>query len=215
MARAHLGPRYSSSGKPRHLSRKGSWKSGRHGHRRYRMGTDHPMQSLGTCRFRFAETGSADFVPRRERRADGQKKPGGSRCFRHRRAALLTRPRFSGCSPGRQCGRSAPRIARQSCFALGRRLTFGVAHGASEAIRFPKGGPYDERFGYVGLPGFIKSLTRHGFKMASQARWSPVLSHRRPQAVSDLSRKGPGRAAHRRPQRRRNLSRPVPGAGLS
>ena len=43
-------------------------------------------------------------------------------------------------------------------------LTFGVADGASEAIRFPKGGPYDERLGYAGLPGFIESLTAHGFK---------------------------------------------------
>ena len=54
-------------------------------------------------------------------------------------------------------------------------LTFGVADGASEAIRFPKGGPYDERLGYAGLPGFIESLTAHGFKIESQARWSPGL----------------------------------------
>ena len=38
---------------------------------------------------------------------------------------------------------------------------------------------------------------------------------RRSQAVPDLRRKGPGRAAHPRPERRRSLSRPVPGAGLS
>ena len=95
-------------------------------------------------------------------------------------------------------------------------LTFGVADGASEAIRFPKGGPYDERLGYAGLPGFIESLTAHGFKIESQARWSPgLVDDRRSQAVPDLRRKGPGRAAHPRPEGRRNLSRPVPGAGLS
>jgi membrane peptidoglycan carboxypeptidase len=59
--------------------------------------------------------------------------------------------------------------------ALAGKMTFTVAQGPSETIRFPQGGPYDERLGYSGLPGFLESLTKHGFKIDSQARWSPAL----------------------------------------
>ncbi|MGE0258656.1 MAG: transglycosylase domain-containing protein [Alphaproteobacteria bacterium] len=59
---------------------------------------------------------------------------------------------------------------------LAHKMTFAVAPGAGEGIRFPKVGPYDERLGYVGLPGFIESLTKNGFKVATQARWSPALA---------------------------------------
>src|SRR3954453_7126709 len=58
---------------------------------------------------------------------------------------------------------------------LAGKMTFSVAEGPSDAIRFPKTGPYDERLGYIGLPGFLESLTRHGFKIENQARWSPAL----------------------------------------
>src|SRR4051794_32410856 len=59
--------------------------------------------------------------------------------------------------------------------SLAGKMTFDVAEGPSDAIRFPQGGPYDERLGYNALPGFLESLTRHGFKIDSQARWSPAL----------------------------------------
>src|SRR3954467_15769520 len=58
---------------------------------------------------------------------------------------------------------------------LAGKMTFTVADGSSDAIRFPKTGPCDERLGYIGLPGFLESLTRHGFKIETQARWSPAL----------------------------------------
>jgi membrane peptidoglycan carboxypeptidase len=58
---------------------------------------------------------------------------------------------------------------------LAGRMRVTLAEGASPAIRFPTTGPYDERLGYVGLPGFIESLTARGFKIESQARWSPDL----------------------------------------
>jgi membrane peptidoglycan carboxypeptidase len=48
--------------------------------------------------------------------------------------------------------------------------------GPSNSIRFPKAGPYDERFGYTALPKFISSLTADGFAVESQARWSDGLS---------------------------------------
>src|SRR5213075_1015153 len=35
---------------------------------------------------------------------------------------------------------------------LDRGMSFGAQPGPSEAIRFPKHGPYDERLGYVALP---------------------------------------------------------------
>ncbi|MGD9614011.1 MAG: transglycosylase domain-containing protein [Alphaproteobacteria bacterium] len=54
-------------------------------------------------------------------------------------------------------------------------MTFDVADGASAAIRYPQSGPFDERLGYVGLPGFVESLTRNGYKVESQAQWSPNL----------------------------------------
>jgi membrane peptidoglycan carboxypeptidase len=58
---------------------------------------------------------------------------------------------------------------------MARDMTYAVADGPSKAIRFPKSGPYDERVGYIGLPGFIESLTAHGFKVERQASWSPDL----------------------------------------
>ncbi len=51
-------------------------------------------------------------------------------------------------------------------------MTYGVAAGPSEAIQFPQDGPYDRRLGYVGLPGFIDSLSRQGYAVESQARIS-------------------------------------------
>src|SRR5437763_14800723 len=56
-----------------------------------------------------------------------------------------------------------------------RGMSFGVGRGASEAIRFPKGGPYDERLGYVQLPQFVASLDEHRFQVTDQARWSQGL----------------------------------------
>jgi membrane peptidoglycan carboxypeptidase len=55
-------------------------------------------------------------------------------------------------------------------------LTFTVEPGQSERIKFPTGGPYDERLGYVALPEFIASLTRNRYAIDSQARWSPALA---------------------------------------
>jgi hypothetical protein len=54
-------------------------------------------------------------------------------------------------------------------------MTFWIADGASPSIRFPNTGPYDERLGYIGLPGYLESLTQHGFRVENQARWSPRL----------------------------------------
>ena len=55
-------------------------------------------------------------------------------------------------------------------------LRFAVKDGPSEAIRFPKSGPYDERLGYIALPEFVNSLTARGFAVDSQARWTSDLA---------------------------------------
>jgi len=51
-------------------------------------------------------------------------------------------------------------------------MTFEVRPGPSDAIRFPRWGPYDERLGYTRLPSFIASLTARHFGIARQAQWS-------------------------------------------
>jgi hypothetical protein len=54
-------------------------------------------------------------------------------------------------------------------------MNFAVRPGPSNAIRFPKWGPYDERLGYTKLPSFIELLNARHFNVARQARWSPSL----------------------------------------
>ena len=52
---------------------------------------------------------------------------------------------------------------------------FSVEDGASDAIRFPRTGPYDERLGYHQLPGYIDRLAPQGYVVTRQARMSPRL----------------------------------------
>jgi len=59
---------------------------------------------------------------------------------------------------------------------LARNVAFNLEPGPSDAISFPKAGPYDERLGYAGMPDFLSSLSEHHFAIDSQARWSPGLT---------------------------------------
>ena len=52
---------------------------------------------------------------------------------------------------------------------------FSVDVGASDAIRFPHTGPYDERLGYDQLPSYVERLEPLGFAITRQARMSPRL----------------------------------------
>jgi len=54
-------------------------------------------------------------------------------------------------------------------------LKYQLANGISPSIRFPKFGPYDERFGYTGIPEYTKLLGEHDFVISRQARMSPAL----------------------------------------
>ncbi|MGO4604973.1 transglycosylase domain-containing protein [Variovorax sp. 2RAF20] len=58
---------------------------------------------------------------------------------------------------------------------LGNGASFSVGNGASDAIRFPHTGPYDERLGYHDLPDFIQRLDSQGYAITRQARLSPRL----------------------------------------
>lgn len=60
--------------------------------------------------------------------------------------------------------------------ALAGDMSFQAAPGASDSIRFPSYGPYDERLGYVELPSMIARLGRLDFRIEQQARVSPVLA---------------------------------------
>lgn len=55
-------------------------------------------------------------------------------------------------------------------------MTFTLREGPNPAARFPVQGPYDERLGYVGLPGYLKALTADLYTVEMQAALSPRLS---------------------------------------
>jgi membrane peptidoglycan carboxypeptidase len=59
---------------------------------------------------------------------------------------------------------------------LDRTMSFATHPGASAAIQFPEGGPYDRRLGYAELPRFLAGLKARHYVVDSQARWSPGLA---------------------------------------
>lgn len=58
---------------------------------------------------------------------------------------------------------------------LDRGLGYAVLPGPSDTIRWPAGGPYDDRLGYSQMSQFIPLLQQHGFAVTTQAKWSPGL----------------------------------------
>lgn len=75
------------------------------------------------------------------------------------------------------------RLQSRWLHATAREASFSVQPGASDAIRFPGTGPYDERLGYHALPGYIGRLQAQGYVVASQARMSPQLIELRERGV--------------------------------
>jgi membrane peptidoglycan carboxypeptidase len=55
------------------------------------------------------------------------------------------------------------------------RLTYKLGRGASDTILFPRGGPYDERLGYSGLPKILTGLQARHFAVAAEVRQSAAL----------------------------------------
>ncbi|WP_245986568.1 transglycosylase domain-containing protein [Azospirillum thermophilum] len=60
-----------------------------------------------------------------------------------------------------------------STYAQG--MSFTLGEGPNPAARYPTQGPYNERFGYVGLPGYLRSLTDDIYAIEQQAQLSPRL----------------------------------------
>ena len=54
-------------------------------------------------------------------------------------------------------------------------FSYWTDSGQSKEIRFPHSGPYDERLGYSKLQDYADNLMERGYKIKSQARFSPAL----------------------------------------
>ncbi len=52
------------------------------------------------------------------------------------------------------------------------RMTWRVQAGPSDRIRFPRGGPYDQRLGYSKLPDYVQRLSAKGWDVERQAKIS-------------------------------------------
>jgi membrane peptidoglycan carboxypeptidase len=92
--------------------------------------------------------------------------------------------RFVGPLPSQRysCSVGVPFTESRTSYLQSRLLSrwtanvqFAVRPGPSETIRFPKGGPYDERLGYAHLPSLVERLKARQFVVAQQARWSQPL----------------------------------------
>ncbi len=59
------------------------------------------------------------------------------------------------------------------------RYAAGLGHqtapGASDQLRFPTHGPFDQRLGYTAIPDVVSRLAPRGFEVTEQARQSPEL----------------------------------------
>ncbi len=60
--------------------------------------------------------------------------------------------------------------------SISQQLDFKLVSGPSHSIRYPEYGPYDQRMGYTALPEVIKRLENAGFKVTSQASFSPMMT---------------------------------------
>ena len=60
--------------------------------------------------------------------------------------------------------------------AISQKLGFSLNKGPSSSIRFPEYGPYDQRLGYTLLPDVIKRLETAGYRITSQATFSPMMT---------------------------------------
>ena len=58
---------------------------------------------------------------------------------------------------------------------LGRKLTYTVQDGPSDAVRFPHAAPYDERLGYSHLDAYSQSLRGQDYHVTRQAVISPGM----------------------------------------
>ncbi|MFV3076475.1 transglycosylase domain-containing protein [Niveispirillum fermenti] len=67
------------------------------------------------------------------------------------------------------------RLQAEVLARYGRDLTWQLEPGPNPDIRFPGPGPYDQRLGYAGIPGFVERLVAANYRVDLQARPSPAL----------------------------------------
>jgi membrane peptidoglycan carboxypeptidase len=60
---------------------------------------------------------------------------------------------------------------------ISQQLSYKLELGASNSIRYPAAGPYDQRLGYTQLPEQITRLKKQGFSITAQASSSPMMMH--------------------------------------
>ncbi|QJD99089.1 glycosyl transferase family 51 [Massilia forsythiae] len=58
---------------------------------------------------------------------------------------------------------------------LAKKVSYRMAAGPSDAIRFPAASPYDERLGYSNLPNYLAKLKSRDYVVDAQARMSPKM----------------------------------------
>lgn len=58
---------------------------------------------------------------------------------------------------------------------ISKQLSYKLEAGETDAVRYPKTGPYDQRLGYTLLPNAITRLKRQGFAVTMQAAMSPMM----------------------------------------
>jgi membrane peptidoglycan carboxypeptidase len=58
--------------------------------------------------------------------------------------------------------------------AISHRMTFTLLPGPSNAIRYTRSGPYDERLGYSRIPKFLERTESRGYQIEAQARPSKL-----------------------------------------
>jgi hypothetical protein len=56
------------------------------------------------------------------------------------------------------------------------KVSYRMAPGPSDAIRFPSDSPYDERLGYSNIPDYLAKLKSHDYVVEAQARISPKMA---------------------------------------
>jgi membrane peptidoglycan carboxypeptidase len=59
---------------------------------------------------------------------------------------------------------------------ISQQLSYKLELGASNSIRYPAAGPYDQRLGYTQLPDQINRLKKLGFGITAQATFSPMMT---------------------------------------
>ncbi|MHA6248211.1 transglycosylase domain-containing protein [Pontibacter sp. CAU 1760] len=67
------------------------------------------------------------------------------------------------------------RFQAQELSAYAKSLTYELKEGPSDAIEFPKGGPFDTRLGYAQMPNLLTRANKRGLEVKQQARFSPEL----------------------------------------